>query len=209
MGVTRGCSSPEPGGHSSLGKSRPIPGRSGSPHSLGPAPQDMGRGCPIPGRGGCPPWSGEKHPQSRQGWVTPWPGASSPWSGERSSHSGQDWVPPMVWGEATPFQAGLGAPHGLGRGRLVPGRAGCPPRSGKRPPIPGRGGCPHGLGPAPQGQLAVSVPVPWQRGPCRGFPAGALMPPLWFPQMASLRSGISPSRKQNCFLTDLRTMKRI
>nr|CAI9695972.1 unnamed protein product [Rangifer tarandus platyrhynchus] len=74
-------------------------------------------------------------------------------------------------GESARFRAGVGAPTAWGEAT----RSG----EGWMPPT--------AWGRLPSGQLAVSVPVLWRRGPCRGFPAGALTPPLWFPQMASLR----------------------
>ncbi|CAI9156661.1 unnamed protein product [Rangifer tarandus platyrhynchus] len=75
-------------------------------------------------------------------------------------------------GESARFRAGVGAPTAWGEAT----RSG----EGWMPPT--------AWGRLPSGQLAVSVPVLWRRGPCRGFPAGALTPPLWFPQMASLRA---------------------
>ena len=174
MGVTRGCSSPEPGGHSSLRKSRPVPGRGGSPpcSRKEPSPSGqswvipmawgrllshgLGRGRPIPGKTGCPPWSGERPPHSGQGWVPPQPEASSPQSGEKPPHSGQGWVPP--WSrESLP---------GSGQGWMPPMVWGEATRSGQ-------GWVPHVLGPAPQLPTCCVCPVPWRRRPCRGVPADA------------------------------------
>ena len=69
---------------------------------------------------------------------------------------------------------------------------------------------PTGLGPVPS---SLAHPGPLSSAAQSGsgldanFLAGALLLPIWFQQMVSLRSGISPNRKQNCFLTDLKTMK--